>query len=111
MRNIVKLPTVLVALITAQNEHNSQAFAEVFTNDALVHDEGKIYSGKAAIKTWNEGTNKKYKTRLEPEAMQEKGAEIILTVLVSGTFEGSPITLEYHFRIKDSKIIYLNITG
>jgi len=35
MRNIVKLPTVLVALITAQNEHNSQAFAEVFTNDAL----------------------------------------------------------------------------
>ncbi len=31
--------------------------------------------------------------------------------LVSGTFAGSPITLEYHFRIKDSKIIYLNITG
>jgi len=111
MINIVKLPTVLVALITAQNEHNSQAFAEAFTNDALVHDEGKVYSGKAAIKTWNEGTNKKYNTRLEPEAMQEKGAEIILTVLVSGTFEGSPITLEYHFRIKDSKIIYLNITG
>ncbi|HEX9509635.1 MAG TPA: nuclear transport factor 2 family protein [Puia sp.] len=111
MRNIVKLPTVLVALITAQNEHNSQAFAEIFTNDALVHDEGKDYSGKAAIKAWNEDTNKKYNTRLEPEAMREKGAEIILTVLVSGTFEGSPITLEYHFRIKDSKIIYLNITG
>ncbi len=82
MRSIVKLPAVLVALITAQNEHNSQAFAEVFTNDALVHDEGKDYSGKAAIKTWNEDTNKKYNTRLEPEAMREKGAEIILTVLV-----------------------------
>src|SRR5258708_1252372 len=111
MRRIVKFPPVLLSLITAQNEHKSHAFAEVFINDALVYDEGKDYSGKAAIKTWKEDINKKYNTRLEPEAMREKGAEIILTVLVSGIFEGSPITLEYHFRIKDSKIIYLNITG
>ena len=111
MIEINKLPAGLAELITAQNDHNSHAFAEVFSNNALVHDEGKEYSGKAAIKAWNENTNKKYNTRLEPEALQEKGGEIILTVLVSGTFEGSPIVLEYHVHLKDSKIIYLNITG
>lgn len=111
MIEINKLPAVLAELITAQNDHNSHAFAEVFSNNALVHDEGKEYRGKAAIKAWNENTNKKYNTRLETEALQEKGEEIILTVLVSGTFEGSPIVLEYHVRHKDRKIIYLNITG
>jgi hypothetical protein len=111
MIEISKLPAVLAELITAQNNHNSHAFAEVFSNNALVHDEGKEYSGKASIKAWNENTNKKYNTRLEPEALQEKGGEIILTVQVSGTFEGSPIVLEYHVHLKGSKIIYLNITG
>jgi hypothetical protein len=111
MIEISKLPAVLAELVTAQNDHNSHAFAEVFSNNALVHDEGKEYSGKASIKAWNENTNKKYNTRLEPEALQEKGGEIILTVQVSGTFEGSPIVLEYHVHLKGSRIIYLNITG
>ena len=111
MIEISKLPAALAELITAQNDHNSHAFAEVFSNNALVHDEGKEYSGKALIKAWNESTNKKYNTRLEPETLQEKGGEIILTVRVSGTFEGSPIVLEYHVHLKGSKIIYLNITG
>jgi len=111
MIEISKLPAVLAELVTAQNDHNSHAFAEVFSNNALVHDEGKEYSGKASIKAWNENTNKKYNTRLEPEDLQEKGGEIILTVQVSGTFEGSPIVLEYHVHLKGSRIIYLNITG
>jgi hypothetical protein len=102
MIKINELPAVLARLITAQNDHNSHAFAEAFSNNALVYDEGKEYNGKAAIKAWNENTNKKYNTRLEPKA---------LTVLVSGTFEGSHIALEYHIRLEDGKIIYLNITG
>jgi hypothetical protein len=33
---INKLPAVLPELITAQNDHNSHAFAEVFSDNALV---------------------------------------------------------------------------
>jgi len=36
--------------------------------------------------------------------MREKGAEIILNSAGFGTFEGSPITLEYHFVLRIARL-------
>ena len=111
MLDIKKLPKVLADLLIAQNEHNSTAYANNFTENAIVYDEGHNYHGKPAIKRWNETTNEKYQTKLEPIGISKKENESVLTVMVSGTFDGSPLPLKYHFVIEESKIASLRVTN
>ncbi len=111
MSDLKKVPQVLVDFVTAQNEFNINEYVQSFADDAVVHDEGHDYHGKSEIKRWNEATNKKYRTRLEPIDFLEKENESILMVMVSGTFDGSPLPLKYHFVIKENKIKSLRVTN
>ena len=105
----MNLPKTIADLIAAQDKYDSKAFTENFSDDAIVYDEGKIYHGKKEIRQWNEITNAKYKTKYEPLEISNNGDEIILTTKVSGTFDGSPITLKYYFKVKGNKITSLRI--
>ena len=107
----MNLPKPIADLIAAQNEYDSKAYADNFSGDAIVYDEGKVYHGEEEIRQWNEMTNAKYHTKLEPLEISNKGEKSIVTVMVSGTFDGSPIPLKYHFEIKESKITSLRITN
>ncbi len=77
MSSLIKLPVALVQMIAAQNAHNAEDFSRVFAENAYVYDEGKDYHGRVAVKSWNEATNKKYQTMLEPLGLSQKGDEII----------------------------------
>jgi NAD(P)-dependent dehydrogenase (short-subunit alcohol dehydrogenase family) len=46
IRNNMKLPKIIAELIAAQDNYDSKAFAGSFSDDAIVHDEGKTYQGK-----------------------------------------------------------------
>ena len=105
----MKLPKVIADLIAAQDKYDSHAFAEKFSDDATVHDEGKTYHGKTEIRQWNKMTNAKYKTKYEPLEVTTKGDKITLKAKISGTFPGSPAIIEYHFETKNSKITSLQI--
>ena len=109
MHNKMKLPKVIADLIAAQDKYDRKAFADFFSNDAVVHDEGKTYHGKAEIRQWNEMTNAKYKTKYEPVEVTTEGNKINLTAKISGTFPGSPAIIKYHFETKNDKIISLHI--
>jgi len=105
----MKLPKVIADLIAAEDKYDSKAFTENFSDDAVVHDEGKTYHGKTEIRKWNEMTNSKYKTNYEPIEVTTDGDKIILSAKISGTFPGSPAIIKYHFETKNSKIISLQI--
>ena len=105
----LKLPKVIADLIAAQDKFDSKGFAENFSDDAVVHDEGKTYRGRSEIQEWNEMTNAKYKTKYEPLQVEANGSEITLTSKVSGTFDGSPVVIKYHFQTKNNKISSLSI--
>src|SRR6185295_9049146 len=105
----MKLPKVIADLIAAQDKYDSKAFTENFSDDAIVHDEGKTYQGKTEIRQWNEMTNTKYKTKYEPLEVTTEGDKIILTAKISGTFPGSPAIIKYHFVTKNDKITSLHI--
>ena len=100
---------VIADLIAAQDKYDSKAFAENFTDDAVVQDEGKTYHGKTEIRQWNEMTNAKYKTKIEPVEVTNSDDKMILTAKISGTFPGSPAMIKYHFEMKDNKITSLHI--
>lgn len=105
----MKLPKTIANLLMAQEKYDTLAFSECFSDDAVVFDEGKTYHGKKEIRQWNEITNAKYKTKYEPLEISTNGDEIEMTAKISGTFDGSPAIIKYHFETKHDKIILLKI--
>jgi ketosteroid isomerase-like protein len=107
----MNLPKVIASLVEAQNSHDSQAYAACFSDSAIVHDEGKAYSGKAEIQQWNEASNSKYQTIFKPLNYEDKELGSSLIAEVSGNFPGSPATLHFELKLKDGLINSLKITG
>ncbi|MCD9853372.1 nuclear transport factor 2 family protein [Epilithonimonas sp. JDS] len=105
----MNLPEVITSLEKAQNNFDSHAYADCFSETAVVFDEGKTHNGKAEIQQWIEKANTEYKATMKPLEYSE--ADEILKAEVSGNFPGSPIVLAYHFKLKDGLIDSLKITG
>ncbi|ROH97723.1 nuclear transport factor 2 family protein [Chryseobacterium daecheongense] len=105
----MNLPKVIIDLIEAQNNFDSVAYSNCFTENAEVFDEGKTHNGKVEIENWIDKANKEYNAVMKPLDYNEK--ENILSAEASGTFPGSPIVLKYHFQLSDGYIQSLKITG
>ena len=106
----MELPQLVVKFVETQNTYDSGAYIECFTENAIVHDEGKTHTGKAEIRQWIEEANEKYKSVMKPLRYEESGSNGVLTAEVSGTFPGSPIVLKFHLGLKDGIIDSLNVT-
>lgn len=107
----MNLPTVVTALIEAQNKFDSVAYANCFSETGVMFDEGKTYPGRTDIRNLIEETNKKYQTVMKPVEYIENGTSSVLSAACSGTFPGSPLVLKFHFDIIDGQIQYLKVTG
>jgi len=106
----MNLPKVVADLIKAQNEFDAVAYANLFSETAVVFDEGKTHNGRPEIERWIDHSNKNYKSVMKPLEYTENGIRSILTAACSGTFPGSPITLKFHFDIVDGQIQNLKVT-
>lgn len=103
------LPDVVEAYVEAKNAYNVSATLACFSEDAVVHDEGKDHHGKREIKAWIEETIRKYQDQLRPIRVIQKDGAVVLTAVISGTFDGSPIELDFHFAVKEDKIASLSV--
>lgn len=110
--NTTDLPKVVLGLVKAQNDFDAVAYANCFSENAEVFDEGKTYKGKNEIKAWIEDANKRYQVMMKPIAYTETdGTTSILSAEISGSFPGSPLVLQYHFNIVEEEIHSLEITS
>ena len=105
----VELPHVIQNYVDSSNRHDVQSIISCFSDDGVVRDEGKALRGKSAIEDWIRATIEKYKFHFKPLGIKQELDEIVAAVEVSGTFDGSPITLDYRFRIQTEKIVSLAI--
>lgn len=103
----MNLPDVITELVQAQNNFDSTAYANCFTETAVVFDEGKTHNGRTEIKSWIEKANKKYQATMEPLDYSE--TEHTLKAEVSGNFPGSPAILTYYYEFEDGLIRSLKI--
>ena len=106
----MNLPEIINRLLQAQAHFDNRAYADCFAETAVVYDEDATHGGKEQIRQWNEATNDKYQTVLEPIDFSQDGNKAFLTAKVSGTFDGSPVLLDYHFEIENRLIKSLEIT-
>ena len=100
----MNLPPLIQDYITASNAHDVEAIVDCFADDAVVRDENAIQQGKAEIRRWATETIEKYKFQFKPLSADERDAKTILSMEISGSFPGSPITLDYHFTIANNRI-------
>lgn len=107
----MKLPENIEGLVKAQNELNSTAFAEYFSEHATVSDEGSSYSGRHEIKNWIQQAAEKYNMQLKPIRFDQTGQKGKLSVEVTGTFQSSPAIMHYHLELDGKLISSLKITG
>ena len=107
----IKLPTVLETYFRAKNAHDIVAMAACFAGDAVVHDEGEELRGSAAIEGWIKSTTEKYRVTAKPVKLDEDNGETIVTALIAGNFDGSPIALRFCFTLEGEKIKSLAIRG
>ncbi|SRR6266496_6845881 len=105
----IKLPHIIQSYVDSSNRHDVQSILSCFSDDAVVRDERETLHGKKAIEGWITKTVEKYKFHFKPLSVKDDNAEIVVAVEVSGTFDGSPITLDYHFTIESDKILSLTI--
>jgi hypothetical protein len=106
----MELPPLIVQFVEAQNNYDTEAYANCFTETAVVHDEGNTHTGKDEIRQWIKEANEKYKSVMKPLQYEELDSNAVLTAEVSGTFPGSPIVLKFHLGLKDGLINSLNVT-
>lgn len=107
----MNLPKVVSDLIETQNSFDSVAYADCFSETAVVFDEGKTHNGKKEIERWIADSNDRYKATIKPVGFEEKETASLLMAETSGNFEGSPIVLTYHLEISDGLIQLLKVTG
>ena len=105
------LPKIVSDLIKTQNSFDSVAYADCFSETAVVFDEGKTHNGKKEIERWIADSNERYKAIIKPLSFEENDTESILKAETSGNFEGSPIVLTYHMKIAGELIQSLKVTG
>ena len=107
----MNLPKVVAELVETQNSFDSVAYANCFSETAVVFDEGKTHNGKKEIERWIADSNERYQATIKPVGFEEKETECLLMAETSGNFEGSPIVLTYHMKIADELIQSLKVTG
>jgi hypothetical protein len=104
-----ELPKPIAAYFAA-DQGDIQAFAQCFTDNAVVKDEGHTYSGLNAIKRWRTEAAAKYVYTSEPFASEAKDGKTLITSRLTGNFPGSPTNLRFFFGLEGDKIASLEIT-
>lgn len=106
----MNLPKVVTDLIKAQNEFDSVAYANCFSETGVMFDEGRTHEGRGKIQHMIDEANKKYQSVMNPLEYTENGTTSVLLAECSGTFPGSPIKLKFHFDIVNGQIQHLKVT-
>ena len=103
------LPGAVTRYLEAANRFDAPAAADCFTADASVYDENHDHIGRDAIRAWIAETSRKYRPAFTVMRSVVYGDDVTLAVAVSGQFPGSPVTLDFMFRLRNGKILLLTI--
>ena len=106
---MLNVPEPVVAYFAAEEAKDADKLSLCFVEDGTVHDEGRDYRGREAIRQWKQDADEKYRYVLMPLNAQTNGDEVIVRVRLTGDFAGSPVELNHVFRLANNKIAALEI--
>lgn len=106
----VPLPPPIAAFYRASDAYDDALLAGCFSEDAVLYDEGEEHHGPSAISEHILKANRDAKVSMDITNCVEQDGDIIVTVTLTGEFDGSPLPLDFHFTLDNTKIKTLNIT-
>jgi hypothetical protein len=113
MSEQLRLPQPIDAFIKATNAHHADELLAMFTDSAVITDEGQEYRGIAAIKTWSDEKYIGARVTLDVVDVIERADETVVTAVVDGDFDKTglpdPFHLGFHFIVDGNMIAALNI--
>src|SRR6266849_4439738 len=95
--------------IASRHRYSPNALFRCFTEYGTVHDEGRDYRGRDAIRQWKQAADEKYRYVLEMVNAQTHGNEVTVRARLTGEFPGSPVELDHIFKLSNNKIASLEI--
>lgn len=103
------IPEVVSAYFDADQANDVDALNHIFSDSAIVEDDGSLYRGIVEIRTWLLAMKEKYQYSLEIIDVSNTGH--ISTVLTqgSGNFPNSPVKLNFQFTLENEKVVKLRI--
>lgn len=105
----LSLPEPISIFFSVSNGADAAVLTQCFSKDAVVTDEGKSYHGQEAIVAWIRGVRSKFDYSVEPTSISLEGDRTTVTSTVTGDFSGSPVRLDYVFKLQHDKIKSLEI--
>lgn len=105
----INLPATLAKYVEASNAGDTPATVKLFSESAVVQDDGEEFTGIEAIEAWIAESTRKYQAQLVPLDLLESGDHLVMRGRVSGNFPGSPLELDFDFVLSDDKITRLAV--
>jgi ketosteroid isomerase-like protein len=106
---MITLPKPIAAYVEAANAQVPARVAMCFHDDATVLDEGNVRQGRVQIEAWATEMSEQYQSAIEPKSLSEADGLHTLQALVRGNFPGSPVTLNFNFRLQSNGVQTLEI--
>ena len=103
------VPKTVAAYLAAETAKDADALSRCFAEHGTVHDEGRDYCGRDAIRQWKQEADEKYRYVLHPLDAQMQDDTVILRARLIGEFPGSPVELDHVFKLSSNEITFLEI--
>lgn len=100
-----ELPEVIVSYLDRRTSGDPTSAADLFTEDAIVSDEGHTYRGRDSIREWIRESLTKYQYTVTFLAAQSEDDRFTVTNRLQGNFPGGVVDLTYTFRLTDDAAI------
>jgi ketosteroid isomerase-like protein len=106
---MITLPTAIADYLSAKRNHDSEALVATLTDDAVINDEGHEYRDTDMIKAWNDKASTAVRATYEVRDAVGVADRTVVAIEVAGDFPGSPVTLYFHFALREDKVAALTI--
>ena len=102
--------SVITRYFAADARRDIDAIVALFSDDAVVVDEGQTYQGREAIRGWREGAASVYQyTTQVDDTKHFDAASYLVTGRLTGNFPGGTAALQWRFTVQNDLISRLEI--
>ncbi|MBZ5738099.1 nuclear transport factor 2 family protein [Nocardioides mangrovi] len=90
---------------------DADGLAELFTDDAVVVDDGTTWTGRDGVRAWKTRTASEFTYATTVTGARADGAAIVVTGHLVGDFPGGEVDLTYTFTLAGDLIARLEIAA
>jgi hypothetical protein len=105
----LELPDPVRRFFESDQAQDAAGLRAVLAPDIHVHDEARDYHGPDEVAAWRRDARAKYRYTSTPLAVRSEGDGTVVRARLDGNFPGSPVEVDYTFRLTGGQISGLTI--